>query len=331
MTARQKQLREEAFRQTINKIKAYPIIEYAAVIGFQPVRRGNYFSLKEHDSVIIKPNENTYFRNSTKKGGTIIDFSMEFEGKNQKEAIKDLIAYVGEAVPNTYTVQSFTPIKKEKNTSFTLPPADTTNKNVYAYLINSRKIDKSIVDLMLQTKHLYQDEHKNCVFVSYDKNGQAEFASKRGTNTFKRFVADVAGSNYKHCFYINNHAQTMVITESVIDSMSVMTVMQRKGRALNRYNFLSLNGVSKFSAVRNHLTENPEINSIVLAVDNDAGGLSAIEHIKEDLAEMGWQGKTIEYLPKHTKDWNAELQYQEEQTNSDMQIKEQTEDVDVEV
>lgn len=330
MTSRERQLREEAFRETINKIKAYPIIEYAAVIGFQPVRRGNFFSLKEHDSVIIDPRKNTYFRNATKRGGTIIDFSMEFEGKNQKDAIKDLTNYVGEVVPNTYTAQSYAPIKKEKNSTFTLPPSDTNNKNAYAYLINSRKIDKSIVDLMLKTNHLYQDQNKNCVFVSYDKNGQAEFASKRGTNTFKRFVADVAGSNYKHCFYINNHANTMVITESVIDSMSVMTIMRRNGRALGKYNYLSLNGVSKFSAVRNHLTENPEINSIVLAVDNDTGGLTAIEHIKEDLTTMGWQGRIIEYLPKHTKDWNAELQYKEEQTNPDMQfIKEETEDVEV--
>lgn len=328
MSAREKQFREEAFREMINKIKAYPIVEYAAIIGYQPVKRGNYYSLREHDSVIIKP-DNTYFRNSTKRGGTIIDFSMEFEGKDRKEAIRDLKAFVGEVAPNTYTAQSFTPMKKESNTPFALPPADTNDKNVYAYLINSRKIDKSVVDTMLKTKHLYQDTHKNCVFVSYDKNGKAEFASKRGTNTFKRFVADVAGSNYKHCFYINNHADTMIITESVIDSMSVMSVMKRNGRALNRYNYLSLNGVSKFSAVRNHLTENPEINSIVLAVDNDAGGLSAIEHIKEDLADMGWQGKVIEFLPKHTKDWNAELQYKEDENNTVSQNKDQTEDVEM--
>lgn len=33
--------------------------------------------------------------------------------------------------------------------------------------------------------HLFQDVHKNCVFVGYDENQKPVFANPRGTNTEK--------------------------------------------------------------------------------------------------------------------------------------------------
>lgn len=330
--ANYQQMSEEALRQTMLRIKSYPIIDYAAMIGLQPIKRGNFYTLREHDSVVINPNTNMFYRNSNDVHGDIMDFSVEFEGKTPKEAYKTLSALVGTTtIP--YTQSSLKPLQQSKkaNKVLTLPAADSSNKNVYAYLIHSRKIDKSIVDMMIKQKNLYQDTKKNCVFVSYDRNGKAEFASLRGTNTYKRFVADIAGSNYHNCFYLNNNAHTMIVSESVIDSMSVMSIMQQAGRDLSNYNYLSLNGVPKYPAVKNHLLEQPEINQVVLAVDNDEAGLNCIENIKDDLAAMNWRGRIIEYLPSHEKDWNAELQRiaNEDSEESAQRKREQSEEVEM--
>ena len=61
------------------------IIEYASRSGFTLVRKGKYYSLKEHDSVMIDPVKNVYWQNSKMgygkcigKEGSIIDFAVNF-------------------------------------------------------------------------------------------------------------------------------------------------------------------------------------------------------------------------------------------------------------
>lgn len=327
--------KEKYYRNLTDKIKSsVRIVEYAAQIGLTPVMLsgGKYYSLKEHDSVIINPRTNLFYRNQNDAHGDILDFVCEFENKTPSQAFKTLVALVDKGSYVHPVSSSISPITSQTQATrpFSLPLADNSTKNVYAYLVGTRKINPEIVNWMLKSKHLYQDTHKNCVFVSYNAEGQANFASKRGTNTYKKFVADVSGSDYKHCFYINNHAATMVITESVIDSMSVMSIMRDHGRNLNQYNFLSLNGVSKYRAVKNHLLEHPEISSVVISTDNDAGGINAISNIKNDLQEMNWQGKIIEFLPPSAKDWNAQLQQDRTQQAAQKKIieQEQTEELE---
>ena len=61
------------------------IVDYASSIGFTPVRKGKYYSLKEHDSIIIDTHKNVYWQNSISgygkcigEMGSIIDFAMKF-------------------------------------------------------------------------------------------------------------------------------------------------------------------------------------------------------------------------------------------------------------
>ena len=48
------------------------IIDYAPRLGFTVKRKGKYYSLKEHDSVIIDPEKNCFWRNSVPTIGTAI-------------------------------------------------------------------------------------------------------------------------------------------------------------------------------------------------------------------------------------------------------------------
>lgn len=75
----------------LDNIKAVPITDYATRSGFTLVRKGKYFSLKEHDSVIIDVEKNCFWRNSRfSKGykggaGSIIDFAIEFNGATDND------------------------------------------------------------------------------------------------------------------------------------------------------------------------------------------------------------------------------------------------------
>lgn len=81
---------------------------------------------------------------------------------------------LGRTVPTTLNTKEFI-----------LPEKDNNNKNVFAYLTQTRKINADIVNDLINSNHLFQDVHKNCVFVGYNENQKPVFANQRGTNTEK--------------------------------------------------------------------------------------------------------------------------------------------------
>ena len=188
---------EVVHQQIVDNIR---IVDYASELGFTLVRRGKYFTLKEHDSVMIDPERNCFWRNSiggghgkTAYGGSVIDFAKHFSGRTMREIMVDFSGRVKGmehvAAPSRTSV-------KEKG-EFELPPRGSDMRRAYAYLIKTRYIDQDIVQDFVDQKMLYQDQMGNCVFVSYNKDKQPVFACKRGTNTEKRFVADVKNSDYE--------------------------------------------------------------------------------------------------------------------------------------
>lgn len=295
--------------RTIADIKqSIPIHEYAQQMGFTVQRVGNYYTLKEHDSVRINPNKNVFTQNSTGVKGSIIDFVMHFENIDKAAAIDKLAKYIGadtkySLTPIQNSAQKFT--DKEK-TPLVLPEKAKTMKNIFAYLINTRKIDSQIVNHWVRNGNLYQDTHNNCVFVTVDKYGKANFASQKGTNTSKPFQADVKGSDYNCCHFINNNAKSLIVCEAVIDLMSVQTILKANGRNLNNYNYLSLNGVSKTHAILNAL-QSSNTDTVILATDNDKSGEQARSELRELASKFDKNIKFINYVPKNEKDWNAEL------------------------
>ena len=128
------------------------------------------------------------------------------------------------------------PIKKN-NGEFILPEKDNNNKNVFAYLTETRKINANIVNDLINSNYLFQDVHKNCVFVGYDENQKPVFANQRGTNTEKKFVADVVNSNYNECFYLNHNSNKLIVAESVIDVLSIATIIAATQGEYQNYNF----------------------------------------------------------------------------------------------
>ena len=53
----------------------------------------------------------------------------------------------------------------------------------------------------------------------------------------------------------------MIVTESVIDAMSVMTILQAQGKDWKAYDYLPLGGTGKYEPILNLLKEYPKQES----------------------------------------------------------------------
>lgn len=284
-------------------IKKISITEYARQMGFTPVKIGSYYTLKEHDSVRIDPRKNIFFRNSTGDRGTVIDFVMAFKGVSCGEAVKLLCDEI--ELPKVYKEQNSVPQKKKE---LILPAKARNMKNVFAYLVKTRCINQKIVQEMVDRDMLYQDERNNCVFVSRNENGKSVFATVRGTNTDKKWVGDVSGCDYSHSFFIDNCSRNLIVTESVIDAMSMMDIKEQKGENHQEYNYLSVSGLGKSREALGYHLGKTLYDIVFLAFDNDDKGRKIAKEMKKHIESINQDISVSMLIPEAAKDWNEELQ-----------------------
>lgn len=287
----------------LEEIKKISITEYARQMGFTPVKIGSYYTLKEHDSVRIDPRKNIFFRNSTGDRGTVIDFVMAFKGVSCGEAIKLLCDEI--ELPKVYKEQNSVPQKKKE---LILPAKARNMKNVFAYLVKTRCINQKIVQEMVDRDMLYQDERNNCVFVSRNENGKSVFATVRGTNTDKKWVGDVSGCDYSHSFFIDNCSRNLIVTESVIDAMSMMDIKGQKGENHQEYNYLSVSGLGKSREALGYHLGKTLYDIVFLAFDNDDKGREIAKEMKKHIESINQDISVSMLIPEAAKDWNEELQ-----------------------
>lgn len=287
----------------LEEIKKISITECARQVGFTPVKIGSYYTLKEHDSVRIDPRKNIFFRNSTGDRGTVIDFVMAFKGVSCGEAIKLLCDEI--ELPKVYKEQNSVPQKKKE---LILPAKARNMKNVFAYLVKTRCINQKIVQEMVDRDMLYQDERNNCVFVSRNENGKSVFATVRGTNTDKKWVGDVSGCDYSHSFFIDNCSRNLIVTESVIDAMSMMDIKEQKGENHQEYNYLSVSGLGKSREALGYHLGKTLYDIVFLAFDNDDKGREIAKEMKKHIESINQDISVSMLIPEAAKDWNEELQ-----------------------
>lgn len=302
---------EELISEIKNQVQ---ITEYAREHGFTLIRKGRYYTLAQHDSVRIDTTKNYYWRNSIPgksgvgKGDSIIGFAAEFvHNGDLHEALKELTERI--YIPEHYTPQPKGQLKEKQlvKQELILPERGKNMRRVYAYLTKSRYIAPEIVQDFVDRKMLYQDVNGNCVFVAYDSEGKPNFASLRGTLSDVRFLGDLEGCDYKKGFCINNQSEKLIVTESVIDAMSVMTILQAQGKDWKAYDYLPLGGTGKYEPVLNLLKEHPK-QEIHLAEDHDLSGVESMQHIQELLKKEGMPVEQIYcHVPENAKDWNEAL------------------------
>lgn len=288
------------------------ITDYARYMGFTILKKGSYYTLKEHDSVMISLKRKKYWQNSNPsdsaafgEGGSVIDFAMNFGGYSRDEAIKQLISF-GNIRFDNEPIQQTQKVDIPESVELKLPATDDNERNVFAYLIKTRGIAKDVVTELMKRKMIYQDKHKNCVFVGYDSNNKNKpvYACLRGTNTYKKFQGDVRGCDYSKGIYVENGSEKLVVAEAFIDAMSIMTI---NGKDWKKYDYIALGGTGKYEAIKTYLDKG-KTKKLLIATDNDKGGINAAEIIR-DFVKKNYPDVLVKFClpPTSGRDWNELL------------------------
>ena len=250
-----------------------------------------------HDSITIRGSK--WFDHKNQTGGGAIKFMQEFYGMDFQTAVQELL---GQRV----TPLSHSPpkaIAKEEKKEFKLPEANSNMHRVYAYLIKQRFINPNIISHFAKQHTLYEDkEHHNAVFVGVDENGVPRQAHKRSTNSYgNSFRITCEGSDTRYSFAHFGESKRLYVFEVPIDIMSFLTLYPKDWQ---KHSCIAMNGVYE-NAVLTALKSHSNLSEIVLCVDNDEGGIEAVDRLRDILNENGYSN--VKRLAPPYKDWNEVL------------------------
>ena len=251
----------------------------------------------KHDSITI--HGSTWFDHKNQVGGGAIKFMQEFYNMDFQTAVQELLG-------QTVTPLSHSPPKataKEEKKEFRLPEAHANMHRVYAYLIKQRFIAAEVITHFAKQHTLFEDkDHHNAVFVGIDENGVPRQAHKKSTGTFgNSFRQTIEGSDTRYSFAHFGESGKLFVFEAPIDMMSFLTLYPQDWQ---KHSYIAMNGVYE-NAVLTALKNHSNLTEIVLCVDNDEGGIEAVDRLRDILAEKGYT--EAKRLAPEYKDWNEVL------------------------
>lgn len=304
----------------------------AQALGYTPVRKGSFYSLREMDSVIIK-NDAIWCRWSKihagemeGRGGTQIDFMLQFGNcSSVPEAIHEILA-----LNNIHVFREVELPKKESPVKeMVLPEKSEGYRYLYAYLCKTRKLSPDVVSYFTHDLGiLYESkEHHNLVFLGKDKEGVVRYAMQRGTSDIygRTFKGDVRGNDKSHGVNIvNEDSSVLKVFESSIDCMSYINLTGDIQSNKVVLGMLSDRPLATF------LQENGHIKEICFCLDNDeparnavlgtdkkkmVNGKEVVVHqpgLMEKYREQGYAVKDCPAEVGKGKDYNENLKYYRE-------------------
>ncbi len=279
----------------IDKANAVNLEKFLRAQGETLVRSGKEYRWKAHDSLTVCGNK--WFRHSQSKGGLPVDFVMEFYGKSFPEAVQMLTGESGEAQPEADPAPS---------PAFRLPLRNVTNTNILNYLTQERKLSPSLVNFFIAAGDIYEDAaHHNVVFVGRDADGHPRYASSRGIR--EKFRQDVAGAEKAFGFAHRGTDKQLLVFEAPIDLLSFIELFPKNWQ---QHNYLSLGGVSG-KALRQFLSERPDVERVFLCLDADKAGEDAYKRLAGLLPDT----VSVTRIQPWMKDWNDVLVHRAEIPN----------------
>ena len=279
----------------IDKANAVDLEKFLRSQGETLVRSGKEYRWKAHDSLTVCGNK--WFRHSQSKGGFPVDFVMEFYGKSFPEAVQMLTGEPGEAQPEAGPAPS---------PAFRLPLRNITNANILNYLTQERKLSPSLVNFFIAAGDIYEDAaHHNVVFVGRDADGHPRYASSRGIQ--EKFRQDAAGAEKAFGFAHRGTDKQLLVFEAPIDLLSFIELFPKNWQ---QHNYLSLGGVSG-KALRQFLSERPDVERVFLCLDADKAGEDACKRLTALLPDT----VSVTRIQPCMKDWNDVLVHRAEIPN----------------
>ncbi len=279
----------------IDKANAVDLEKFLRAQGETLVRSGKEYRWKAHDSLTVCGNK--WFRHSQSKGGFPVDFVMEFYGKSFPEAVQMLTGEPGEVQPEADPAPS---------PAFRLPLRNVTNANILNYLTQERKLSPSLVNFFIAAGDIYEDSsHHNVVFVGRDADGHSRYANSRGIR--EKFRQDAAGAEKAFGFAHRGTDKQLLVFEASIDLLSFIELFPKNWQ---QHNYLSLGGVSG-KALRQFLSECPDVERVFLCLDSDKAGEDACKRLATLLPDT----VSVTRIQPCMKDWNDVLVHRAEIPN----------------
>ena len=273
---------------------------------------------KDNQSLSIKRGYTGYKDFSTNETGNSVDFLVRHMGYALDEAV---FALCGETEATDGRAGTASDITVKPPASFPKPDSGQC-KNLFAYL-KSRGISVDTIKMLLDMKLIYQDVHKNIVFINQEQN----WGELRGTNTyadarcihrndcpkftegehhwcknmdacpeyrkdaFRGMVANAKKDGFWWFQIGESPVEKVYICEASIDAISLYEI-NRKRHVTENAVYASVGGTAKQPAI-DRLKKHA---GAILAVDNDEAG-----------EQCRARNPDIRYLIPITKDWNEDL------------------------
>ena len=278
--------------------------EYLRVRGEKLERAGiehkliYYDSSGKHDSITIRGSK--WFDHKNQTGGGAIKFMQEFYGMDFQTAVQELL---GRSISPLSNSPPKADKQEQKTREFKLPEPNSDMHRVYAYLIKQRYIAPDIITYFAKQHTLYEDKnHHNTVFVGLNEKGEPKQAHKRSSNSVgSTFRITCSGSDTRYSFAHFGEDERLYVFEAPIDMLSFLTLYPKEWQ---KHSYIAMNGVYE-NAVLTALKNHSNLSEVILCVDNDEGGIEAVDRLRDILNENGYSN--VKRLAAPYKDWNEVL------------------------
>ena len=310
----------------LREARSYSALEYARAAGYDLVRDGRGYHLREHDSMIFTQDGRWFWNSRGLKGG-VLELLQHYEGMSLPEAVNRLTVGCGsvQRAPPSRQLPFHSRLPAPEKKPFELPEKSPTFKRLFAYLCQTRKLDVEIVQELVEQHKIFESirrypapgtgelrEAHNIVFVGFDETGKPKSAFQRGTNTYgTAFKRDVAGGDktYAFCCQGREGVTAVSVFEASIDAISHATLAKCSGEDWRSRDRIAQGGTWE-GPLLHYLHCHPSVIEIELCYDNDEGGHKATARTLEALEKEGFTAENgylvTVYFPE-LKDWNEDL------------------------
>lgn len=313
-------------KDEIETLKNIDIVEYITKENFNFKKQKNAYRLLDFDGglYVFEKNNNTtsgFYWHKYNQKGNIIDFCKLIYNEDYINALNRLSDFKQNVKSlNTKEYTQTTTVKSlntSNNKTFNLPERDKTLKQAYTYLLNTRGINKSLIDYCINQGIIRQFKEKNWTYVGFigkDKDNQAKYLMLRSTLSNVSFKKEIEGSDKRYSFKVFNNTcvncndVNIYIFESPIDLLSYMSLNPQK--KLENNVFLSMGGISDI-ALKQFLEDyKPNVHQINICFDNDedkqvnTGQDNALK-----IKELYQNKYKVNILKPLYKDYNEQLLY----------------------
>ena len=277
-------------QEQIDSANHTDLVEFLSSRGVQLKKQSNQY-VWEEQNVWIHGSE--WYSHYEQTGGHAVGFVMRYLGRTFTEAVKEL--------NGDYTRYDFVPGKTKETPRLQLPERSKNTYRMFMYLRNNRCISPEIINAFVRAGLLYEDEQYHCCnFVGKDDSGRVGHCHKR--STLSNFKQTLEGSKAEYAFHYNGSDNTIYAFEAPIDMLAYISLHPE---GWQKHSYVALCSVSD-KALMHQLETHSVLRKIVLCLDNDEAGQSAVSRIKESLFQKGYTDVQVE-VPLN-KDWDEDLQ-----------------------